>query len=70
MSFTIIAAGQVCKQTISFVCLGGVTSADRWLNIDITKFLQGHWSGLQRYSMIIYDRPDVRLRLKGATLKG
>ena len=39
VSFTINAAGQVYKQTIEFVYLGGAISADRYLSIEITRRL-------------------------------
>ena len=40
VSFTINAAGQVNKQTIEFVYLGGAITADRYLSIEITRRLQ------------------------------
>ena len=69
VSFTINAAGQVYKQTIEFVHLGGAITADRDLNIEITRRLQRAWACFQRYKMEIYDRPGVRLRLKVRLLK-
>ena len=69
MFFTINAAGQVYKQTIEFVYLGGVIIADRYLSIDITRRLQRAWACFQRYKMEIYDLPGVRLRLKVWLLK-
>ena len=69
MSFTINAAGQVYKQTIEFVYLGGAITADRELNIEITRLLQMAWACVQRYKMEVYDRPCVRLRLKVRLLK-
>ena len=64
MSFTSNAAGQVYKQTIEFVSLGGATTADRELSIEITRRLQRAWACFQRYKMEINDRPGVRLRLR------
>ena len=69
VSFTINAAGQVYKQTIEFVHLGGAITADRDLNIEITRPLQRAWACFQRYKMDIYDRPGVRSRLKVRLLK-
>ena len=69
VSFTINAAGQVYKQAIEFVYLGGAITADRDLSIEITRRLQRAWACFQRYKMEIYDRPDVRLRLKVRLLK-
>ena len=69
VSFTINAAGQVYKQTIEFVYLGGAITADRDLSIEITRRLQRAWACFQRYDMEIYDRPGVRLRLKVRLLK-
>ena len=69
MSFTINAAGQVYKQTIEFVYLGGAITADRDLNIEITRRLQRAWACFQRYKMEIYDRPCVHLRSKVRLLK-
>ena len=69
VSFTINAAGQVYKQTIEFVYLGGAISANRELSIEITRRLQRAWARFQRYKMEIYDRPGERLRLKVRLLK-
>ena len=69
MSFTINAAGQVYKQTIEFVYLGGAITADRDLSIEITRRLQRIWACFHRYKMEIYDRPGVRLWLKVRLLK-
>ena len=63
VSFTINAAGQVYKQTVEFVYLGGAITADRDITIEITRRLQRAWACFQRYKMEIYDRPGVRLRL-------
>ena len=64
VSFTMNAVGQVYKQTIEFVQLGGAITADRDLSIEITRRLQRAWACFQRYKMEIYDRPGMRLRLK------
>ena len=69
MSFTINAAGQVYKQTMEFVYLGGAIIADRDLSIEITRRLQRAWACFQWYKMEIYDRLGVRLRLKVRLLK-
>ena len=69
VSFTINAAGQVYKQAIEFVYLGGAINADRDLSIEITRRLQRAWACFQRYKMEINDRPGVRLRLKVRLLK-
>ena len=69
VSFTINAAGQVYKQTIEFVYLGGAITADRDLSIEIPRRLQRAWACFQRYKMEIYDRPGVRSRLKVRLLK-
>ena len=69
VSCTINAAGQVYKQTIQFVHLGGATTADKDLSIEIPRRLQMAWACFQRYKMEIYDRPGVRLRLKMRLLK-
>ena len=69
MSFTNNAAGQVYKQNIELVYLGGAITADRDLIIEVTRRLQRAWACLQRYKMEIYDRPGVRLRLKVRLLK-
>ena len=39
VTFTINATGQVYKLTIEFVYLGGAISADRLLNIEITRLI-------------------------------
>ena len=68
VSFTIYSAGQVYKETIEFVYLGGAITADRDLS-KITWCLQRVWACFQRYKMDIYDRPGVRLWLKVRLLK-
>ena len=69
VSFTINAAGQVYKQTIHFVYLGGAITADRDLIIEITRRRQRAWACFQWYKMEIYDRPDVRSWLEVRLLK-
>ena len=56
VSFATNAAGQVYKQTIEFVYLGGAITANRDLSIGITRRLQRAWACFQRYKMEIYDR--------------
>ena len=51
VSFTIDAGGQVYKQAIEFVYLGGAFTADRDLSIEITRRLQKGWACFQRYKM-------------------
>ena len=63
--FTVTAAGQVYKQTVEFVFLGGAISADWDLRrVEVTRRIQRAWACFWRYKMEIYDRPSVRLRLK------
>ena len=69
MSVTTNAAGQVYKQTIGLVYIGGAITADRDLSIERMRRLQRAWACFQRYKMEIYDRPGVRLRLKVRLLK-
>ena len=69
VSSTINAAGQVYKQTIEFVYLGGAITADKHLGIEITRCLRRVWACFQRCKMEIYDRPGVLLRLKVRLLK-
>ena len=69
VSFTINAAGQLYKQTVEFVYLGGAITADRDLSIEISRRLQRAWACFQRYKMEIYDRQGVRLRLKVQLLR-
>ena len=70
MPFTVTAAGQVCKQAIEFVCLGGAINADWDLrSVQLTRRIQRGWACFGWYKMVIYDRPSVRLRLKVRTLK-
>ena len=65
MPFTVSAAGQVYKQTVEFVYLGRVISADWDLrSVEVTRRIQRAWTCFGRYTMEIYDRPSVRLRLK------
>ena len=69
VSSTTNAPGQVYKQTIEFVYLGGAITADRDLSIEVMWRLQRAWACFQRYKMEIYDRPGVSLRLKVRLLK-
>ena len=69
VSFTINAAGQVYKQTVEFVYLRGVITADRDQSIETTRRLQRAWACFLRYKMEIYDRPGVRLSSKVRLLK-
>ena len=48
VSYTINAAGQVYKQKIEFVYLGGAATADRGLSIEIPPRLQRAWACFQR----------------------
>ena len=59
VSFIRNAAGQVFRQTVEFLHLGGAITADRALSIDITRRLQRAWACFQRYKMEIYGRPGV-----------
>ena len=68
--FTVTAAGQVYKQTVEFVYLGGAISADWDLrSVEVTRRIQRAWACFGRYKMEIYDRPSVRLRPKVRMLK-
>ena len=68
--FTVTGAGQVYKQTVEFVYLGGAISADWDLrSVEVTRRIQRAWACFVRYKMEIYDRPSVRLRLKVRMLK-
>ena len=68
--FTVTAAGQVYKQTVEFVYLGGAISADWDLrSVEVTRRIQRAWACFGRYKMEIYDRPSVRSRLKVWMLK-
>ena len=68
--FTVTAAGQVYKQTVEFVYLGGAISADWDLrSIEVTRRIHRAWACFGRYKIEIYDRPSVRLRLKVRMLR-
>ena len=55
--FTVTAAGQVYKQTVDFVHLGGAISADWDLrSVEVTRRIQRAWACFGRYKMEIYDR--------------
>ena len=50
--FTDTAAGQVYKQTVEFVYLGGAISAGRDLrNVEVALRIQTAWAGFGRYRM-------------------
>ena len=58
--FTVTAAGQVYKQTVEFVYMGGAISADWDLrSVEVTRRIQRAWACFGRYKMEIYDRPSV-----------
>ena len=62
--FTVTAAGQVYKQTVEFVHIGGAINADWDLrSVEVTRRIQRAWTCFGRYTMEIYDRPSVRLHL-------
>ena len=68
--FTVTAAGQVYKQTVEFVYLGGAVSADWDLrSVDVTRRIQRAWACFGQCKMEIHDRPSVRLRLMMRMLK-
>ena len=68
--FTVTAAGEVYKQTIKFVYLGGAISAGWDLrSVEIARRIQRAWACSGRYKMEICDRPSVRLRLKVRMLR-
>ena len=69
VSFSNNAAGQVYKQTIEFVYLGGAIAADRELSTKITWRYQRVWACFQRYKTEIYDRPGMPLRWRVRFLK-
>ena len=66
VSFTINGAGQVYRQAIEFVYLGGAITADRDLRIETTRRLQRSWACLQRYKMVICDQQSMRFFVEGA----
>ena len=50
--FTVTAAGEVYKQTVEFVYLGGAISAGRDLrNVEVALRIQTAWAGFGRYRM-------------------
>ena len=52
--FTVTAAGQVFKQTVEFVYLGGAISADWDLrSVEVTRRIQRAWACFGRYKMEI-----------------
>ena len=68
--FTVTAAGQVYKQMVDFVYLGGAISADWDLrSVGAKRRIQRAWACFGRYKMETYDRPCVRVRLKVWILK-
>ena len=69
-TFTVTAAGQVYKQTVEFVYLGGAVSAGRDLrSVEVTRRIQRAWACFGRYEMDSHYFPSVRLRLKVRMLK-
>ena len=69
MLFTTNAAGQVYKQTLEFVYLGGSITADTDLRVETMRRLQRAWACFQRYKVEIFDIPGVRLLVKMPFLK-
>ena len=68
--FMVTAAGQVYRQTVEFLYLGGAISADWDLrSVEVTRRIQRAWACFGRENTEIHDRPSVRLRLKVRMLK-
>ena len=64
--FTVTAAGQVYKQTVEFVYLGGAISADWDLrSVEVTRRIQRAWACFGRYKTEIYEGADAESRGNG-----
>ena len=69
VSFTTNAAGELFKQPIEFVLLGGATTAKRDFWFKLTRRLYRAWACFQWYKTEPYDRLGVGLRWKVRLLK-
>ena len=63
------AAGELFKQAIEFVLLGGATTVKRDICFKLTQHLHRAWACFQWYKVKTYDRPGVSLRWKVRLLK-
>ena len=64
--FTVTAVGQVYKQTVEFVYLGGAFSADWDLrSVEVTRRIQRAWACFGRYKTEIYEGADAESRGNG-----
>ena len=68
VSFAVIAAGQVFKQTIELVYLGGAVSVDRNLSIEATRRLQRAWSCLAAVCLALFPTRDCRKLLNKSVI--
>ena len=69
ITLDIKAAGQRYKQTEKIVYLGGATTADAKMSIEINRRISAAGARIQKYSSQLYDRPNAELSLKVRLLK-
>ncbi|CAM9274940.1 unnamed protein product [Sphacelaria rigidula] len=62
------AADQRYKQTGKFIYLGGATSADAKLSIEINRRISAAWAHIQKYISQLHDRLNAELSLKFPTV--
>ena len=62
--FSVEAAGQVYKQTIEFVHLGGNVNHNIDLFIEVDRCIRNVRCGFRKYTLELYDPPSTTLELK------
>ena len=63
-TFSVEAAGQVCKQTNEFVYLGGDVNHNADRSIEVGRHIRNAWCSFRKYTLELYDRPSAPLELK------
>ena len=63
------AAGQRCRQTTQFLCLGGLIDASADIMREIKRWVQLAWACYSRFVRELYDMEAVPFALKLRTLK-
>ena len=68
-TLVIEAAGQRCRQTTQFLCLGGLIDASADIMREIKRWVQLAWACYSRFVRELYDMEAVPFALKLRTLK-
>ena len=63
-TFSVDAAGQVYNQTNEFVYLAENVNHNADLSIEVNRRIRNAWCSFRKYTLELYDRPNVSLELK------